>query len=469
MLSRQPLVIAGAAMLGTVALLGTNVANGAIDLDSADKSVAAATYASETVSTATDRIEDVDGVKYYVLDGGESALDVSGMAGVNSSGQNTNTWIDFTFTNAVLTAGSTPVATITPTDGTATTLVAQSGGVAGSKEISYNVANLQFTSTAAIALTIEEIAWSGSGNVGVSMGVEVTVGGRDFSDSASYTNAVVVESGLEETSVATDALATVENSFLDFGGDGVANLGSFRVAAKSGVLSADDGDTVALADMILVDDDGSTMIFDGEFAFADGVVLDTDDECTTAQSETNNILMTDADGDVTGTSSVQLADANGRNLCIHVDGSASIPDTDAYVVTTTYAAAADDALSPTTGGSGTLGEINRDGTTVQLPYLSTYEGYNQRIVISNRSGNDAAYFLTFRAVDGAQPTAGMDAEGTLAAGETKTLSLRSDDVVSVEEGTRTAAELVVEATRTNVDVSTVTVNREDRSTDTVVY
>ena len=36
--------------------------------------------------------------------------------------------------------------------------------------------------------------------------------------------------------------------------------------------------------------------------------------------------------------------------------------------------------------SGTIGEIERNGTTVNLTYLTTHPSYNQRVIIVNRSG-----------------------------------------------------------------------------------
>ena len=60
-----------------------------------------------------------------------------------------------------------------------------------------------------------------------------------------------------------------------------------------------------------------------------------------------------------------------------------IPDTDAYTAMGSYKALTSAASGPT-GVERMLGEINRDGTTAHIPYLTTYEGYNQRIVLSNR-------------------------------------------------------------------------------------
>ena len=69
MLSNKPIGIAGAAILGTVALLGTNAANAVINLDETAtmKSSAAVIYAKETILES----HQVDETTYYVVDGGD--------------------------------------------------------------------------------------------------------------------------------------------------------------------------------------------------------------------------------------------------------------------------------------------------------------------------------------------------------------------------------------------------------------
>ena len=69
MLSNKSFGIAGAAMLGTVALLGTNAAYAVINLDEMDKSDPAVTYAMETITAS---VEGEDGGTYYTVDGGDN-------------------------------------------------------------------------------------------------------------------------------------------------------------------------------------------------------------------------------------------------------------------------------------------------------------------------------------------------------------------------------------------------------------
>ena len=153
-----------------------------------------------------------------------------------------------------------------------------------------------------------------------------------------------------------------------------------------------------------------------------------------------------------------------------------IPDTDNYEVTTSYVAGTANAVFPPSGGTFSLGRIERNGTTVQLPYLTTFGPYNQRIVIVNRGG-EASYSFSFtEEEDGAMATAGADAKGTLAAKATTYLSLRHSDLVTLEgmrpdgrpHQQRIAATLIVESEPRYIDV-VVSQTNDNGGTDTVLY
>ena len=81
MLSRKTLGVAGAAMLGAIAFLGTNVASAVINLEDGMGKVK---YAKETLTTAGEFT--MDGVKYYTVDNATTdMLDMSGKVGFNPS------------------------------------------------------------------------------------------------------------------------------------------------------------------------------------------------------------------------------------------------------------------------------------------------------------------------------------------------------------------------------------------------
>ena len=150
------------------------------------------------------------------------------------------------------------------------------------------------------------------------------------------------------------------------------------------------------------------------------------------------------------------------------DDAVAIPATAPYMATTKYAAGTTDAGWPPNPGEHSLGRITRDGTTVHIPFLTTWADYNQRIVVSNRGANEADYWITFRPEEGVTATPNdMYATGTLDGNST--IVLRAMDVVTLEGRTRTAATFAAEAKSTHIDVATVIVNMMTGGTDTVNY
>jgi hypothetical protein len=112
------------------------------------------------------------------------------------------------------------------------------------------------------------------------------------------------------------------------------------------------------------------------------------------------------------------------------------------------------------------GSIGYDTTTVNVPYVTTYEGYNQRIFIDNRGTSPAYYSTTFTTEDGVTATAGAAATGTLAAGEIAAVKI--SDLVTFTGGTRGMATMEVESTTANLKVTTQIVDLGTGMTDTIV-
>ena len=88
MLSNKSMGIAGVAMLGTVAILGTNAANAVLDLDAAgtmDDATNALVYAKETLTTKFKGTEDAnEDMDYYRLEDASTDHDVSFESGIVS-------------------------------------------------------------------------------------------------------------------------------------------------------------------------------------------------------------------------------------------------------------------------------------------------------------------------------------------------------------------------------------------------
>ena len=118
--------------------------------------------------------------------------------------------------------------------------------------------------------------------------------------------------------------------------------------------------------------------------------------------------------------------------------------------------------------SGVIGEIKRNGTTVKLTYLTTYEHYNQRIIIVNDGANDASYDIgPFATEEGTMATPKAKASGIVPAGGQ--VILKVSDVVDFAGMTRGSATLSMNADVDDVQVATTIVNLNGGGTDTVVY
>ena len=299
-------------------------------------------------------------------------------------------------------------------------------------------------------------------------------------------NVIKVASALKETTMANDLIAEVVSSFKKFKGDmTIGNVGSMtvEVVEPRHRIATTGSDAVNLEDIFLNEADGgvadSSVSFMGDFSFASSVFVHGEAGCDPAGMD---IRIMEGEGDdavVTDTTMAVSLDVNGADdqqpnakwmnyLCIMVQGDDTddmdaprIPDTSAYTATGSYKALEMAADGPM-GVERTLGAIARDGTTVRFPYLTTREGYVQRIRIVNRGGT-AKYTLDY--ATNAEAVAGTD-EGVLEPGERKVLVV--SDVVEITGSTTTAGTLIVEAEPRTIDVAT-TVNTADGGIDTVVY
>jgi hypothetical protein len=113
-----------------------------------------------------------------------------------------------------------------------------------------------------------------------------------------------------------------------------------------------------------------------------------------------------------------------------------------------------------------IGSITYDTTTVEAPYITTYEGYNQRIFIDNRGATAAYYSTTFTTEAGVTAAAGTAGTGTVPANTMATV--RVSDLVTFTGGTRGSATMEIEATDGNIWVTTQIVDLGTGMTDTLV-
>jgi hypothetical protein len=205
---------------------------------------------------------------------------------------------------------------------------------------------------------------------------------------------------------------------------------------------------------------------------AAGVATDSDSYLTAAQ----DIVIT---GDVSvGTFTSQTgADCTGGTIaCTKAADNASCTiaataaRADMYFCVTL---AADDviakgaysaALATDTGVTNALGSIKYDTTTVEVPYITTYEGYNQRIFIDNRGATSAYYSTTFTSEAGVTATAGASGSGTLPANTMSVVKVA--DLVTLTGGTRGSATMEIEAQSGSIFVTSQIVDLGTGVTDT---
>ena len=374
-----------------------------------------------------------------------------------------------------------------------------SGGMAGDKVVVFRMSSTAAAVTASTLIVLNaQFAISAAGNGSVTRTVtnqtlaELGTAGVTGSMTHTASGAIKLASGFKETAMPMTATATVEHSFRSFNGAAVAAVGSLRVTHNGDVRQNNAaGDAVSALTEIITPGTGtgagtSTVQIMGDFSFATSAFLHGDDDCSAEGTDTeapptdSGILKMEGTGDdamVVGVNAVNVTEfdrgdpAGPAYLCIMVDpedeDGMRIPETVAYTAMGAYTGAVAGAAFDPAPMEQTLGMIRRDGTTAHIPYMTTYEGYNQRIVLSNRSSVDADYEMTFRTEEGVMAEASDMATGTLM-GNT-TVTYKATDLVTLTEGSRAAATIILEAQPGHIDVTSVIVNKESRDTDTVVH
>ena len=485
MFSRKTLGIAGAAILGT--LVGTNAAHAVIVVDADGDATNQVKYAKETLTT--NATVSSGGKTYYTVTGPSNQLDVTVPLGFATGGAE-SIIVLYTLGGMVFSEEVTAAhLDMTNAAGASKSFsdVRLNGGAKGDSTVEFSItASAAVAPTDLLTLNIGSLAVDAAavGSITTLASYDVSAT-RSISETVTVSDAVTVMNALKETVTAASStpVALVEEGFMQFGdpesastsSDGLrATIGSITIGFEDGTLAASDSAAITAANMAAEllgasqsdGSDGATLNFTGDLGFVSDVFLGTADDCPTAGNvtlyEEDDAKVKSWKGDAADFADV---DGTGAHLCILVDGMTVIPAT-SYAVTIDYAALANAAFPPA-DSTKTVGSIKRDGTTVHIPYLSVDERHNQRLIIMN-NGPATTYALTFKARAGVMATAGDDASGPLPSGVT-VLSLRADDVVTLDSGKSTAATLDVVAPKSMIEVSTTLLNREDGSTDTVVY
>ena len=486
MLSRKTLGVAGAAILGSMALLATNTASAAIDLD---KGTGGVKVAKETLLDTATTTPTGTTTKYYDLVEGtaaDGAYDLTMKQGIVIP-EGATLYLRIELMNMVF---NDTTATIAPDNAGTGTASLLSGATDGGNTVIVTLVGAAGT-TADDVLTIPinsiSVLPDAAGSVKTTLHRESLDAslGTGALRTVMADNVVQVVDGLEEKSMSSGAMADVSSGFAMFDGNDKtsAQIGYLRIKAmdkaihRAGTAVRGPGSFLGVGDAI-------TATFKGDFSNHTFKVYRPVYPAMNCTGETSEptlskdkdelkvVLANSAEGEGDGlttdaTANPQTVKTVMLALCVEVaeKNTMAIPDTE-YTATVKYMKLAN-AMFPRADQTLTIGSIGRTGTTVQIPYLTTYEGYNQRIVLSNRGSAEAEYMITFRPEAGVMATAGEAAEGMLAPMSTVTLSAM--DVVMLEGGSRTAATVTVVADKKMIDVTSVTVNKETRGTDTVVH
>ena len=263
--------------------------------------------------------------------------------------------------------------------------------------------------------------------------------------------------------------------------------------AMAGVINAGAAPRGGLVvnDLDLIDEDmGMRVAVSGDFSVgAFDLVADTDsdgtldvDDCTPriGSEETPEMgdLRPTEDDPTTAMSAWMPPDT--YQLCLEVDvageksNPTAIPETEYTASVYTRANA---TAMPSAAAEGTIGVIGRNGASVDIPFLTTYEQHNQRLIIVNRGANPIMITnIEFQTEDGteaalsdlAMAAAMLPGAGEIGGGETAVHSVKQ--MLSITgDTTRTAATLSFNGRSQDITVATTLVNPEIRATDTVVY
>ena len=258
---------------------------------------------------------------------------------------------------------------------------------------------------------------------------------------------------------ANEIVATVASGFrlFDTSVDGavsttVATLAEIDVSdlVDAGTINPD-GTPFGVDDLI---DVASDLIITGDFS--SGTFTVSESACGTAVSGAATVTLNSDEDEATVVTAADL-DTAALFFCLDVSGlpSDEIIERGEYSVEIEEDEISDEA-----------GEVVYDTTSIDIPFVTTFSEYNQRIYIVNNSNSDALYSFSFVAEDGVTYDAGDVASGTAAANEV-TLII-ANDLVTITGANRIAAILDVELTTDDVAVATQIVNRNSGETDTLV-
>jgi hypothetical protein len=266
--------------------------------------------------------------------------------------------------------------------------------------------------------------------------------GRQFA-TESGTIATFADSITGEFVTPANAVATATTNFVAFD-DSATNVDSATTAHLGTLTFADllgtgfvdlDGTALSRADITETD---NKVLVEGNLGFgspdADGIPQGWSLNDAADCSGTDIPLVVADDLMSAETAVTDFSAAAAHYLCVAVDGEETIADQASNLsVTLTENAITD-----------TAGQTNYDTASIVVPYVTTFDSYNQRIYITNNSSRDAAYTTSFIKEASVEMEPGTAATGTVAANSVTVI--RATDLVTITSGpTRVSATIQIEA------------------------
>jgi hypothetical protein len=357
------------------------------------------------------------------------------------------------------------------------------GGAKGDDRVVFEVtATGEILTTTHATLNIDDLALPANGVGSVVVTSNAEIGGVVHERVTIIPNAIMTAAALREYSQDPPAsqTATVVDDFMSFANTAaqkhIGTLSTLHVTlAGQGSMtpdpdvvadldaqltSAGDADTPVTLLSQIADLSESMITVNGDFSFVERATLAlnsvgcgaTGDHRT--DTDERDAVTERSDSELTRPLSAATAP---MLLCLHVDGETVItPST--YTATVSYVEVDGNAMAPMSGGELPMGVIILDGETVIVPYITTVDGKNQRIIMSNRGTRAARYVISFRPETGTEAVDGMYARGEIAAGETLVYHVR-DIVTLTGDSRRTAATAHFVAPIGTIDVSSTITNR----------
>lgn len=423
-----------------------------VDLESSTPAKVA--FAKETFLTGDKTT--VSSVDYYTVTGAGNILDVTAKMGVGMNNAQ-KLFVRVDAANALfLTAPSLATATATST-------IAQGG--AGSGYVVFEVtASASKPQSDVVTITVADLKLkSGFAGTGYTFTVYETLTSAVNSGTSLYSkslaDAVTVKNALSTTFTKVDKVADVSADFLKFtGASTFESVGKIKYVVDTALKTKAGGAIATLADVTTIATANDVQVTVAGDLSIGGMYY----RAYTSGPTTTGISATT--GKVDAVTAAAVTAGTDYDVFLGVNGTSQVINPTTFSATVKYVGLASAAFPPA-DATGTLGSITKNGTTVQVPYLTTFSDYNQRLVLVNRGSKDATYKVTFTPEAAVTAAAGTAATGTVAAG--KTLVLKAVDLVTLTGGTRTAATVNLSAVTGNIDAATTSVNLSDKSTDTV--